>query len=92
MGTIKLESLITDKTSGGSEVKFTIKEGARHHTLGLYGDGDSHWHPKLKVDFTDCESTEIGTVLQNIANALGHIASTVADTEGEKIVQLMKLL
>lgn len=92
MGTIKLESFVNDKTSGGSEVRFTIKEGARHHTLWLYGDGDSHWHPKLRVDFTGCESTEIGTVLQNIANTLGHIAATVADTEGEKIVQMMKLL
>lgn len=92
MGTIKLESLITDKTSGGSEVKFTIKEGARHHTLWLYDEGDSHWHPKLQVDFTGCESTDSKVVLQNIANALGHIAATVADTDGEKIVQLMKLL
>lgn len=89
MGTIKLESFVSDKEP---QISFTISEGTRTHKLNLYSDTDRHWIPKLKVDFTDCESTEIGTVLQNIANALGHIAATVADTEGEKIVQLMKLL
>ena len=91
MGTIKLNSLNTgDK--GCNEVKFTIKEGVRNHILCLYGDGDSHWHPNLKVDFTNCDNEDSKEVLQNIANVLGHIAATLADTEGEKIVQLIKIL
>lgn len=33
MGTIKLESLVNDKRSSGSEINFTIKEGTRTHRL-----------------------------------------------------------
>ena len=91
MGTIKLNSLNRDN-KGIDEVKFTVKEGGRNHTVWLYGDGDSRWHPSLKVDFTDCENENSKVVLQNIASVLGHIAATLADTEGEKIVQLTKIL
>ena len=89
---IKIESVTNDKRSGGSEIKFPIQKGVRTHRLTLYGDGDLCWHPTLKIDFTECESTDADVVLQNIANVLGHIAASLADTEGEKIVQLMKLL
>lgn len=89
MGTIKLESFVND---GRPQISFTIEEGIRSHRLVLYSGTDQHWIPKLQVDFTGCENKEVWVVLQNIANALGHIATTVAGTEGEKITQLMKLL
>lgn len=91
MGTIKLESLTNDKahhvngkTLVGAEINFTIHEGTRTHRLALYNIADQQWLPKLTVNLTNCENKEVWLVLQNIANALGHIATTVAGTEGKK--------